>query len=78
MITKYHQSPLSLSGALADHDVESSPSRVRAVRIDVSQNEREAPEHQHRKGQLVMPLLGGGSCSSIMKIQTPTGFKDEV
>lgn len=61
MITKYPQPPLSLSGALADHDVSSS-SRVRAVRIDVSQNEREAPEHQHRKGQLVMPLLGGVTC----------------
>lgn len=55
MITKYHQTSISLSGALADHDLSSS-SRVRAVRIDVSQNEREAPEHQHRKGQLVMPL----------------------
>ncbi len=43
MITKYHQAPISLSGALADHDLESSSSRVRAVRIDVSQNEREAP-----------------------------------
>ncbi|MGV2140551.1 AraC family transcriptional regulator [Agrobacterium sp. 16-2014-1-2a] len=62
MITKYLQPPLSLSGALADHDVESSSSRVRAVRIDVSQNEREAPEHQHRKDQLVMPLLGGVTC----------------
>jgi len=65
MITKYHQTPISLSGALADHadhDLESSSSRVRAVRIDVSQNEREAPEHQHRKGQLVMPLRGGVTC----------------
>lgn len=62
MITKYHQAPISLSGALADHDLESSSSRVRAVRIDVSQNEREAPEHQHRKGQLVMPLRGGVTC----------------
>ena len=32
------------------------------MRIDVSQNEREAPEHHHRKGQLVMPLRGGVTC----------------
>lgn len=62
MITKFHQSRISLSGALADHELESSPAPARAVRIDVSQNEREAPEHQHRKGQLVMPLRGGVTC----------------
>ncbi len=28
----------------------------------MSQNEREAPEHSHRKGQLVMPLRGGVTC----------------
>ncbi|WP_187772237.1 helix-turn-helix transcriptional regulator [Agrobacterium sp. B1(2019)] len=62
MITKFHQSPISLSSVFADYDLESSPAPARAVRIDVSQNEREAPEHQHRKGQLVMPLRGGVTC----------------
>lgn len=62
MITKSHQPRVSLSRALADHDLENSTAPVRAVRIDVSQNEREAPEHQHCKGQLVMPLRGGVTC----------------
>jgi AraC-like DNA-binding protein len=59
MITKFHQNPLSLSGALLEEDPEQSRLRAHAVRIDVSQNEREAPEHRHRKGQLVMASRGG-------------------
>jgi len=39
-----------------------STARAHAVRIDVSQNEREAPEHRHRKGQLVMASRGGVTC----------------
>ncbi|WLP57415.1 AraC family transcriptional regulator [Agrobacterium fabrum] len=62
MITKSNKARISLSGALADHDLENSSAAVRSVKIDVSQNEREAPEHQHRKGQLVMPLRGGVTC----------------
>lgn len=42
--------------------------RASAVRIDVSQNEREAPEHRHRKGQLVMASRGGVTC------RVPTGM----
>jgi len=61
MITKFHQS-LSLSKAFADHEIETSLAPVQAVRIDVSQNEREAPEHRHRKGQLVMASRGGVTC----------------
>jgi AraC-like DNA-binding protein len=62
MITEFHQTRLSLSAALVDHDLENSAALARAVRIDVSQNEREAPEHRHRKGQLVMALRGGVTC----------------
>ncbi len=62
MITESHQTRLSLSAALVDHDLENSAALARAVRIDVSQNEREAPEHRHRKGQLVMALRGGVTC----------------
>jgi AraC-like DNA-binding protein len=62
MITEFHQTRLSLSATLVDHDLENSAALARAVRIDVSQNEREAPEHRHRKGQLVMALRGGVTC----------------
>jgi AraC-like DNA-binding protein len=62
MITKSHQRQISLSGALVDHDLDKSADRVSSVRIDVSQNDREAPEHRHRKGQLVMALRGGVTC----------------
>lgn len=62
MITKSHLPRVSLSGALLDNDLENSNALARAVRIDVSQNEREAPEHRHRKGQLVMALRGGVTC----------------
>jgi len=62
MITKSHQAPLSLSWAAADNDLDLSTARASAVRIDVSQNDREAPEHHHRKGQLVMALRGGVTC----------------
>lgn len=62
MISKSHQIPLSLSWPREDNDLDKSSARVSAVRIDVSQNEREAPEHSHRKGQLVMPLRGGVTC----------------
>jgi len=62
MMTKSHQSRLSLSEALVDQDLEMSTARAHAVRIDVSQNEREAPEHRHRKGQLVMASRGGVTC----------------
>ena len=62
MIAKSHQARLSLSEALADQDLEKSTARAHAVRIDVSQNEREAPEHRHRKGQLVMASRGGVTC----------------
>ncbi|WP_448785638.1 AraC family transcriptional regulator [Brucella intermedia] len=62
MIAKSNQPPLSLSWARDDHDLDKSPARVSAVRIDVSQNEREAPEHRHCKGQLVMALRGGVTC----------------
>lgn len=62
MIIKSHQSQISLSRALVDHDLDKSTARVSSVRIDVSQNDREAPEHRHRKGQLVMALRGGVTC----------------
>ncbi|MET3648751.1 AraC family transcriptional regulator [Phyllobacterium ifriqiyense] len=62
MITKFHQAQRSLSGALGEHDLDKSTAWVSAVRIDVSQNDREAPEHRHRKGQLVMALRGGVTC----------------
>lgn len=62
MITKSHQPQISLSRALADHDLDKSTARASSVRIDVSQNDREAPEHHHRKGQLVMALRGGVTC----------------
>ncbi|WP_416067299.1 AraC family transcriptional regulator [Rhizobium sp. ZK1] len=62
MITKFPLPRVSLPGALLDQDLEEHASRVHAIRIDVSQNEREAPEHSHRKGQLVMPLRGGVTC----------------
>lgn len=62
MITKFHQSRLSLSDALVEEDPEQSGLRAHAVRIDVSQNDREAPEHRHRKGQLVMASRGGVTC----------------
>ncbi|MFJ1312191.1 AraC family transcriptional regulator [Agrobacterium sp. P15N1-A] len=62
MMTKFPHPPLSLSAALGDHDLEKSAARVHAVRIDVSQNEREAPEHRHQKGQLVMASRGGVTC----------------
>ncbi|SKA36955.1 AraC family transcriptional regulator [Consotaella salsifontis] len=53
----------SLSWPLAAQDLDSSTAPATAVRIDVSQNEREAPVHHHRKGQLVMALRGGVTCS---------------
>ena len=62
MMTKSHQPRLSLSDALVEEDPERSTARAHAVRIDVSQNEREAPEHRHRKGQLVMASRGGVTC----------------
>ena len=62
MMTKSHQPRLSLSGALVDQDLEESSARAHAVRIDVSQHEREAPEHRHRKGQLVIASRGGVTC----------------
>lgn len=62
MITKLHRPRASLSEALIDQDLERSTERAHAVRIDVSQNEREAPQHRHRKGQLVMALRGGVTC----------------
>lgn len=62
MITKFHQAPASLTWAAVDNDLDQSTARASAVRIDVSQNDREAPEHRHRKGQLVMALRGGVTC----------------
>ncbi|KAB0567641.1 AraC family transcriptional regulator [Brucella pituitosa] len=62
MISKFNQHPMSLSWARDDHDLDKSTARASAVRIDVSQNEREAPEHRHRKGQLVLALRGGVTC----------------
>lgn len=62
MITKFHQGSVSLPWAAVDNDLDQSTARVSAVRIDVSQNDREAPEHRHRKGQLVMALRGGVTC----------------
>lgn len=53
---------MSLSWARSDDDLDSSTARASAIRIDVSENEREAPEHHHRKGQLVMALRGGVTC----------------
>jgi len=68
MITKFHPPRASLPAALIDQDFETSAARAHAVRIDVSQNEREAPEHRHRKGQLVMAYRGGVTC------RVPTGM----
>ncbi|NLS18596.1 helix-turn-helix transcriptional regulator [Rhizobium sp. P40RR-XXII] len=62
MITKLSQPRASLSDALVEEDLEQSTARAHAVKIDVSQNEREAPEHRHRKGQLVMASRGGVTC----------------
>ncbi len=62
MITKFHQNRLSLSDALLGEGFEQSTLRAHAERIDVSQNDREAPEHRHRKGQLVMASRGGVTC----------------
>jgi len=62
MMTKSHQNALSLTAAGGDFDLDTSTVRAAAVRIDVSQNELEAPEHHHRNGQLVMALRGGVTC----------------
>jgi len=62
MITKSHHLGASLSEGLVDQNLEGAYARAHAARIDVSQNEREAPEHRHRKGQLVMALRGGVTC----------------
>jgi AraC-like DNA-binding protein len=62
MITKSNHLGASLSEALVHQNLEGAYARAHAVRIDVSQNEREAPEHLHRKGQLVMALRGGVTC----------------
>ncbi|MEL4378265.1 AraC family transcriptional regulator [Brucella cytisi] len=62
MITKSCQLPVTLSWARDDNDLDKSAARASAVRIDVSQNEREAPEHRHRKGQLVLASRGGVTC----------------
>lgn len=61
-MTKSHQIPKSLSWALVDNDLDKSAAAAIAARIDVSENGREAPEHRHRKGQLVMALRGGVTC----------------
>ncbi|AJY45097.1 AraC family transcriptional regulator [Martelella endophytica] len=53
---------MALSWARSDNDLDRSTARASAIRIDVSENEREAPEHHHRKGQLVMALRGGVTC----------------
>lgn len=53
---------MSLAWARSDDDLDRSTARASAIRIDVSENEREAPEHHHRKGQLVMALRGGVTC----------------
>lgn len=62
MIAKSNQTLMSLSWARSDNDLDRSTARASAIRIDVSENEREAPEHHHRKGQLVMALRGGVTC----------------
>ena len=62
MIAKFNQTPMALSWARSDNDLDRSTARASAIRIDVSENEREAPEHHHRKGQLVMALRGGVTC----------------
>ncbi|MAU21988.1 MAG: AraC family transcriptional regulator [Martelella sp.] len=62
MMTKFTQIPMSLAWARSDDDLDRSTARATAVRIDVSENEREAPQHHHRKGQLVMALKGGVTC----------------
>ncbi len=62
MITKSNHLGASLSEALVEQNLEGAYARAHAVRIDVSQNEREAPQHCHRKGQLVMALRGGVTC----------------
>jgi len=62
MITKFNHTPISLAWANSENDLDTSTARATALRIDVSENEREAPEHHHRKGQLVMALRGGVTC----------------
>jgi AraC-like DNA-binding protein len=43
-------------------DVDDQSAPVIAVRIDVVGTKAEAPDHQHRKGQLVFALAGGVTC----------------
>lgn len=45
-----------------DLDVDDPSARVIAVRVDVPGTKAEAPDHRHRKGQLVFALAGGVTC----------------
>ncbi|KUM26760.1 AraC family transcriptional regulator [Mesorhizobium loti] len=51
-----------------DFDVDNVLAPAIAVRVDVTGNRTEVPEHWHRKGQLVFALGGGVTC------RVPSGF----
>src|SRR5690606_1301742 len=48
--------------SLCDFDPDATTSPAVALRLDVADNDSEAPVHQHRKGQLVFALKGGVVC----------------
>jgi len=52
----------SLQPSLCDFDPDATTSPAVALRLDVADNDSEAPVHQHRKGQLVFALKGGVVC----------------
>jgi AraC-like DNA-binding protein len=68
MMSIFHQTHKTLPDAVLDDDLDRSTALATAVRIDVSQNAREAPQHHHSKGQLVMAARGGVTC------RVPTGM----
>ncbi|MET3595474.1 MULTISPECIES: helix-turn-helix transcriptional regulator [Mesorhizobium] len=51
-----------------DFDVDNVLAPAIAVRVDVTGNKTEVPEHWHRKGQLVFAVGGGVTC------RVPSGF----
>jgi AraC-like DNA-binding protein len=53
---------MSLRDSLRDFDPDRMASPVKALRVEVSDNEAEVPVHRHRKGQLVLALRGSVTC----------------
>ncbi|OZI64041.1 AraC family transcriptional regulator [Bordetella genomosp. 1] len=53
----------SLTESLCRFDPDADTRAAVALRVEVPQREAEQPLHRHRKGQLVMALRGGVTCS---------------